>query len=201
MGCGLGRHTVLFASNGFDTYGFDISSDGLNKTKEWLDSLGLKANLVEGDMLSLPYTDELFDSILCRNVISHQDTCGVKKIIGELKRVLKSGGECYLTLGSKSTWGFKQTSWPLLDENTRLRMEEGPEYEIPHFYADYDLIKELFKDFKIEFINHIEDFYEANGRVYFGEMTFYHFGAIVPFETKEWDKKIGDWLVLPEKIS
>ena len=74
LGCGLGRHTVLFASNGFDTYGFDISSDGLNKTKEWLDSLGLNANLVEGDMLSLPYTDESFDSILCRNVISHQDT-------------------------------------------------------------------------------------------------------------------------------
>lgn len=25
-----------------------------------------------------------------------------------------------------------------------------------------------------------------------------HFGAIVPFETKEWDKKIGDWIKLPE---
>ena len=130
LGCGLGRHTVLFASNGFDTYGFDISSDGLNKTKEWLDSLGLNANLVEGDMLSLPYADESFDSILCRNVISHQDTCGVKKIIGELKRVLKPGGECYLTLGSKSTWGFNQTSWPLIDENTRLRMEEGPDVNV-----------------------------------------------------------------------
>lgn len=175
LGCGLGRHTVLFASNGFDTYGFDISSDGLNKTKEWLDSLGLNANLVEGDMLSLPYTDELFDSILCRNVISHQDTCGVKKIIGELKRVLKPDGECYLTLGSKSTWGFKQTSWPLLDENTRLRMEEGPEYEIPHFYADYDLIKELFKDFKIEFINHIEDFYESNGKTY----SSFHYHVLI----------------------
>lgn len=45
------------------------------------------------------------------------------------------------------------------------------------------------------------DFYEANGQVYFGEMTFYHFGAIVPFETEEWDKKIGDWLVLPDKIN
>ena len=175
LGCGLGRHTVLFASNGFDTYGFDISSDGLNKTKEWLDSLGLNANLVEGDMLSLPYNDESFDSILCRNVISHQDTSGVKKIIGELKRVLKSEGECYLTLGSKSTWGFKQTSWPLLDENTRLRMEEGPEYEIPHFYADYDLIKELFKDFKIEFINHIEDFYEANGKIY----SSFHYHVLI----------------------
>ena len=45
------------------------------------------------------------------------------------------------------------------------------------------------------------DFYEANGQVYFGEMTFYHFGAIVPFETEEWDKKIGDWLVIPDKIN
>lgn len=44
------------------------------------------------------------------------------------------------------------------------------------------------------------DFYEANGKVYFGELTFYHFGAIVPFETKEWDLKIGDWLELPNKI-
>ena len=175
LGCGLGRHTVLFASNGFDTYGFDISSDGLNKTKEWLDSLGLNANLVEGDMLSLPYADESFDSILCRNVISHQDTCGVKKIIGELKRVLKPGGECYLTLGSKSTWGFNQTSWPLIDENTRLRMEEGPEYKVPHFYADYELIIELFKDFKIEFINHIEDFYESNGKTY----SSFHYHVLI----------------------
>lgn len=32
-------------------------------------------------------------------------------------------------------------------------------------------------------------------------MTFYHFGAIVPFETKEWDKKIGDWLVFLIKLT
>jgi hypothetical protein len=79
---------------------------------------------------------------------------------------LNQDGECYLTLGSKETWGFKQEHWPLIDENTRLRMEEGPEYETPHFYADYDLIKELFKDFKIVFINHIEDFYDNKGTTY-----------------------------------
>ena len=166
LGCGIGRHTVLFAGNGFNTYGFDISKYGLDKTKEWLDSLDLSANLKEGDMLDLPYENDNFDCILCRNVISHQDTLGVKQIIKELYRVLKDKGEVYLTLGSKSTWGFKQTSWPLIDENTRLRMEEGPEYKVPHFYADYDLIKTLFKDFKIEFINHIEDFYESNGKTY-----------------------------------
>ena len=110
LGCGLGRHTVLFASNDFKTYGFDISEDGLKKAKEWLDSLDLKADLKKGDMIHLPYDDNSFDCILCRNVISHQDTEGVKQIIKELYRVLKDNGECYLTLGSKSTWGFKQTS-------------------------------------------------------------------------------------------
>lgn len=175
LGCGIGRHTVLFAGNGFNTYGFDISKYGLDKTKEWLDSLNLSANLKEGDMLDLPYENGSFDCILCRNVISHQDTLGVKQIIKELYRVLKDNGEVYLTLGSKSTWGFKQTSWPLIDENTRLRMEEGPEYKVPHFYADYDLIKTLFKDFKIEFINHIEDFYESNGKTY----SSFHYHVLI----------------------
>lgn len=54
-------------------------------------------------------------------------------------------------------------------------MEEGPEYKIPHFYADYDLIKELFKDFKIIFINHIEDFYESNDKTY----SSFHYHVLI----------------------
>ncbi len=41
------------------------------------------------------------------------------------------------------------------------------------------------------------DLYEANSRVYFGEMTFYHFGAVVPFEPQDWDFKFGEWIKLP----
>lgn len=43
------------------------------------------------------------------------------------------------------------------------------------------------------------DLYEANGRVFFGEMTFYHFGGIVPFEPAKWDKEFGDMIHLPQK--
>lgn len=175
LGCGLGRHTVLFASNEFNVYAFDISENAIERTKNWIDELTLKASYKHGDMVCLPYENDSFDCILCRNVISHQDTEGVKKIILELKRVLRKDGECYLTLGSKDTWGFKQEDWPLIDENTRLRMEEGPEYKVPHFYADYNLIKELFKDFKIEFINHIEDFYDSNGKTY----SSFHYHVLV----------------------
>lgn len=48
-----------------------------------------------------------------------------------------------------------------------------------------------------EGIPHVRvDFYEVNGRPLFGEFTFCHFGAMVPFEPEEWDIKFGEWLDL-----
>ena len=41
------------------------------------------------------------------------------------------------------------------------------------------------------------DFYEVNGRVYFGEMTFFHWSGLKPFEPKEWDMTFGSWIKLP----
>jgi len=96
----------------------------------------------------------------------------MEKIVEEIKRVLKKDGECYLTLGSKDTWGFKQEDWPLVDPNTRLRMEEGPEKGVAHFYADYYLIKDLFKEFTIEQVYQVENFYEKENGLF--ESFHYH---------------------------
>lgn len=128
-----------------------------------------------GDMLNLPYKNEQFDCIYCRNVISHTDTEGMKQVIKELNRVMKKDGECYLTLGSKDTWGFKQENWPLIDQNTRLRMEEGPEYKTPHFYVDYDLVKKLFRQFEIVNIHQEVDYYEENEKVF----SSYHYHILI----------------------
>lgn len=43
------------------------------------------------------------------------------------------------------------------------------------------------------------DFYEVDGKLYFGEITFYHFSGLQPFKPNEWDKKIGDLLILEEE--
>lgn len=43
------------------------------------------------------------------------------------------------------------------------------------------------------------DFYEVDGKVYFGEMTFFHWSGLVPFEPEEWDYTFGSWLKLPSK--
>lgn len=41
------------------------------------------------------------------------------------------------------------------------------------------------------------DLYEVNGQVYFGEMTYSHWGGMTPFEPEEWDYKLGSWIKLP----
>ena len=43
------------------------------------------------------------------------------------------------------------------------------------------------------------DFYEIDGKVYFGELTFCHFAALTPFEPEEWDYKLGEYINLPRK--
>lgn len=40
------------------------------------------------------------------------------------------------------------------------------------------------------------DLYNINGEIYFGELTFFHFGGTVPFKPKKWDYIIGEWLNL-----
>ena len=42
------------------------------------------------------------------------------------------------------------------------------------------------------------DFYECNGRLYLGELTFSHWGGFVPFEPSEWDDILGSWINLPQ---
>lgn len=41
------------------------------------------------------------------------------------------------------------------------------------------------------------DLYNINGRIYFGELTFFHWSGLVPFVPEEWDSIFGRWLKLP----
>ncbi len=45
------------------------------------------------------------------------------------------------------------------------------------------------------------DLYYVAGRIYFGEMTFYHYSGFTPFIPAQWDVTLGNWLTLPEKTN
>ena len=57
LGCGLGRHAILFGKNDFSVYCFDISEEAVSKTKKWATELDLKMDYKVGDMINLPYDD------------------------------------------------------------------------------------------------------------------------------------------------
>ena len=164
LGCGIGRHSILLAQEGFTTYGLDLSENAINRAQTWSNNSRLNIDFRVADMLNLPYNDEFLDAIFAYYLISHTDTKGVIQILKEIRRVLKSQGEVYLTLGSKDSWGFKE-NWPVVDENTKIRIEDGPDNNVPHFYADPQLIFELFSDFDILDVRQIERIEQINNKI------------------------------------
>lgn len=62
----------------------------------------------------------------------------------------------------------------------------------------FDEMKKLASKLSKDFPHVRVDFYEIDGQVYFGEMTFFHYAGWVKFEPKEWDDIFGSWLTLPK---
>ena len=70
------------------------------------------------------------------------------------------------------------------------------EIKKPENYEEmFELAEKLGKDIPQARI----DFYNINGKIYFGEITFFHWSGTKPFDPPEWDKTLGDWIELPAR--
>ena len=58
----------------------------------------------------------------------------------------------------------------------------------------FEKMKELAEVLSKGFPHVRVDFYEVDGKCYFGELTFYHFSGFMPFQPSEWDAVFGDWI-------
>jgi len=155
LGSGLGRHAIFFAKHGFTVSALDLSEYGVNYLKIWADNENLNIDVKLGDMLSLDYPDNSFDCVFAYHVISHTDSIGIKKIISEIERVLKPGGEVYLSFISKVSNFYLTPDVERIDENTIICNQE-PEIGVPHYYADLNDIVNLLQNFNLGSIKHTE---------------------------------------------
>ena len=101
-----------------------------------------------------------------------------------------------ITDKTKTRRNLYDMDWGLMEEGiTYPRVLVKNVQKPAKFDEMVKLSKILSKD-----IPHVRiDFYEINGKVYFGEMTFYHqsgFGRIYP---EEFDYKMGSWIELPSR--
>ena len=161
LGTGLGQNALYFARQGFDVSAIDISDYAIQYLQNWAESENLKIDARVGDMHSLPYNDNSFDCLFAYHVISHSDSEGVRKIIAEIERVLRPGGEAYLSFCSKETTVYMESHWPKLDNDTLISQTEA-EKGIPHFYVDYNGIRELLANFRIDNTKHTEYCYPGD---------------------------------------
>ncbi|WP_430883336.1 class I SAM-dependent methyltransferase [Fusibacter sp. JL216-2] len=92
LGCGLGRHSIAFAEEGFDVQAVDFSKEAL----EQLDDIGKKNDLQIqiriGDYRSTLYENESFEIVLSYNVLYHGSRDEFQNSIKKCYNYLKPNG-------------------------------------------------------------------------------------------------------------
>lgn len=72
-------------------------------------------------------------------------------------------------------------------QNSNKKIERPPSFEIMKLLASK--LSKWIPQVRV-------DFYDINGKVYFGELTFSHWSGMVPFIPEEWDCIFGNWILL-----
>lgn len=93
------------------------------------------------------------------------------------------------------TEDFFDQNWTHLDVQREIHPNSDTVIEKPRELDKMlELAEKLSKD--VPFLR--SDFYTIDGKVYFGELTFYPASGFEGFQPASFDRKLGDWLVLPD---
>jgi SAM-dependent methyltransferase len=151
LGCGVGRHALLFARLGFDVSAVDLAEAGLAEVRRNAESEGLTIDARPAPMTELPFADSEFDYVLSFNVLYHGDPEIVRTAIGEIRRVLKPGGIFQGTMLSKRNAGFGLGTEVAPDTFIRDAGDEMDDSDKvhPHFYCDAAGLVSLYDGFEL----------------------------------------------------
>ncbi|HUK99539.1 MAG TPA: methyltransferase domain-containing protein [Nitrospirota bacterium] len=147
LGCGVGRHCLLFATQGFKVFGVDASPNACRLTKKTALETGLSVDIRHALMTELPFEDGSFDYVLAWNVIYHGTQDVVRRTLAEIRRILRPGGIFQGTM--LSTRDRYYGSGQQIDANTFAANCADEEKRHPHFYCNGDELVSLLKDFHI----------------------------------------------------
>lgn len=124
VGCGAGANVWYMAREGFEVTGIDASATGIQIAKSRLDSEGLLARMIIGDVSRLPFESEYFDAVIDSECIYSNRFEDAEKILDEVKRVLRTGGLFYSrTFTDKNYIGQR---YDIVGEMEYLNISDGP---------------------------------------------------------------------------
>ena len=98
VGCAHGPDFLPFAKS-FELYGIDFSSEMLKFARQYARKFSFAVNLSQADAGYLPYSAETFDWAISVATYHHLRSKEERlKALRELNRVLKPGGEAFITV-------------------------------------------------------------------------------------------------------
>jgi ubiquinone/menaquinone biosynthesis C-methylase UbiE len=100
IGCAHGPDFLPF-KDGFELYGVDFSAEMLKFAEKYSQKFGFAVELTQADVGCLPYADETFDWAISVATYHHIKGEDQLEALGELKRVLKPGGEAFITVWNR----------------------------------------------------------------------------------------------------
>jgi len=139
VGCGHGADFLPFKGS-FELHGVDFSAGMLAQARRYAKKYHLGINLAQADARRLPYDDNSFDWAIAVATYHHIETeAGRLEALQELRRVLKAGGEAFITV-----WNRGQPRFWLRGRDTRVPWRAGDEtlYRYYHLFT-YGEIKKL----------------------------------------------------------
>jgi len=139
VGCAHGPDFLPF-TQGFDLWGIDFSAGMLKQAQRYSGKFKFYVNLVAADMLSLPFPNNTYDWAISVAAYHHiKDKNNRERAFSELKRVLKPGGEAFLTVWNRGQPRF----WLKSPEQEILwRLRGKPVYRYYHLFS-YGELKRL----------------------------------------------------------
>lgn len=158
IGCGFGNDLVILARAGAHVSGVDLSDLAVEMSKKNLEIRNLKAEVTRMDGECLDYEDNSFDFIFAIATFSY--TPNPKRLAEEIYRMLKYGGEAYLTVYNVHSW----FTIILKALNKKLPREKAPSFkmysvselrELLKSFAEVELVTERFP-FKTDRDNNIQ---------------------------------------------
>lgn len=169
LGCGVGRHSMLFYDYGFNVTACDITPYAINYLKNWQKERNINFPVIECDMLNMPFKNNSFDCIYAYHVLSHTNLEGFKKLFDKIYDILDINGEIYFDVLSKKCYLYSESGYPKIDSNTILSKAEN-EMDVPHICFSYDELISILKKFEIVNIKEVHQFDKAkmdNNEIHF----------------------------------
>lgn len=157
-------------------------------------SLSMKEDLYKKSK-EWPYKN-VKKAILAEEYIENNSTNDLK----DYKFFCFNGKVKALFIGSERQVPGEEVKFDFFDENFQhLEIKHGHpnSKSLPPKPKKFEEMKIIASKLSKDFPHVRIDLYEANGVIYFGEITFYHHGGFVPFEPEKWDKIFGSWITLP----